>query len=899
MQNPFEKYGGTAVEGPFKKYGGAKVNIVAEKRELRNAAARELQASRFPTEAESGTPVEGSGWDRAPRLGDVWTAGKTMLSDLFAMPFHQVKDTLGRMGRGLTAAADPKASFGDRMRGVMDVMPVTAGYNQIKDMSLAAAERTASANLPVTSKIVGALPVVGPMVDSLSEEAGRVGPAAPVGHAAALFAGPKVYGKIGEMAMSPKETLAGAYGAARHPFKTANQKVYTPIKQAVIDRVGPKPADSYFKAIRPMNSKVNFGKAYGRFTKSTAETAMDDMARAADTHGIVIEDIVTADMANDLAIKDLLKMRKPLLGNRDVVVSGKPIADAIVNSVPKLDRVKNPTAYQAIKEWANETYNRKFTLDEIDTFRIESNASQPITAYHVKLPNQQVAMDHRLNTALAKAENNAIRELEYRSLGEAFGTGEAMKTINQRLRALLTNKDLIDRRFNVEMRQAVQNLPQQISKLMAAGKFGKAASSLAKGDVLGAGFEALTGVGEMALADFLKEYNSTSGQLASAFRRHRGRPAPVPMTPIARAEANRSLGPAQVRMQGEPTVQPRTMTGSATPGQPLTSQGWNQQENQPLPRTQRLPGQPGRNTPARKPVTIPVERNPATGRYESIFDKEIPGDTSGPMPFNTKDLVKPPYEIRRGPDGRWQKIIGTFKKANEKLGEKGAVKITNYATKKLVDEKIGKIVDPKDVKPNRGMFHSLIVDSDGNLVDLGELTHDVALAKMYGKKTLFTMSPEELKDAMNGKNPKDLIMMKDAVDLPAELKKNKLARIQYANKNDISVEMHHRPTADQVQGLRNLFAAKPGAKISYDLVAGDKRGALRNGGTADDFLKDLEKTWPGSTRQPGGKMTAAEKKAYEKSLPDEPPGGWADFRDRWGMGSTTKSLAESTKGNKR
>ena len=946
-------------------------NVVAEKRELRNTAARDLQSIKYPTDAESaerGTkPItEGGGFnfERLPGLGDVWNAGKTFLSDLIAMPLHQIGDSFSRAKRGVETAADPNASFGDRVRGVMDVMPVTAGYNQLKDMSLASSERTASANLPVTSKIVAVLPIVGPMVDSLSEEAGREGAAPAAGHVAAAIVAPKVYGKIGDMAMSPKETLKTAYGAARHPIKTA----YTPIKQKAIDTFGPSPTDAHFRAIKPMNSKVNFGKAHGRFQKSTNETAMDHLARASEEHQMPIVDIASEATVNDLAIRDLLAARKPLLGDRVVEVNGRSIADSIVNSVPKLDRLKNPTAFQALKEWAYETYNRKFTTDMLDEFRMDSNASQPVTGYYNKMPHQQVGLGRRAESAAALAENRAIRELEFRSLDEAFGTGTAMRDINEGLRALLTNKELIDRRFNVDMRQAVQNLPQQVSKLLAVGKFGKAAKSLVQGDVMGAGLEALTGVGEVALADFLKEYNSTSGQIASAFRRHTGRPAPVELKPVSRYD--RALNPAGQSGNMNTTVQPQTETGAATPGSRSAQFQWQNKEA--------IPGGEstgrGANPDTRRPATIPMVRN-ARGQFESILKQEIPGDTSGTVPLNTKDLglTEPGYEIRRGPRGFFEKVAGTFKKANEKMGEKGAVplnnkggrvtidgdevdrvierfgvkmfddkksnkdgsytitegelkklqfelkqrhvadllsgktkgdkttliknargefdevfspkkdkwlealdvwnknkgehgtvKITNYATKKLIDGEIGKIVDPKDVRPNRGMFHSLIVDSDGNLVDLGELTHEVALARMYKKKVLATLSDKELEQAMSGKEVPGMQLMKDAIQsLPTELKKNKLARIQYANKNDISVEVHHKPTAEQVTGLRNLFAAKPGAKVSFDLVAGENRGALKNGGTADDFFRGLEKTWPGSTKQAAG-LSADEFKGVDQ-----------------------------------
>lgn len=139
---------------------------------------------------------------------------------------------------------------------------------------------------------------------------------------------------------------------------------------------------------------------------------------------------------------------------------------------------------------------------------------------------------------------------------------------------------------------------------------------------------------------------------------------------------------------------------------------------------------------------------------------------------------------------------------------------------KMVDDGISRLVAPEDVKPRRGMFHSFFNDEGGNLHDLGDLTHDVAIGRA---KVPITMTK------MTGNH--------EAVDLPMELEKNKLMRLQ-VSPGDISLENYHRPTPHQIDSLSQLVEKNPRAKFSYDLTNGESN-EFKNGVTGKDLMNKL------------------------------------------------------------
>lgn len=171
-------------------------------------------------------------------------------------------------------------------------------------------------------------------------------------------------------------------------------------------------------------------------------------------------------------------------------------------------------------------------------------------------------------------------------------------------------------------------------------------------------------------------------------------------------------------------------------------------------------------------------------------------------------------------------------------------------SKDMVAKGIGETVTADAVKPRRGMFHSFIVDKGGNIIDLGDLTHDVAIARANVPINVARATDEEIAAFAKAQGfdieniPIDQVRKAmgkfgehEAVDLPAELERHGLVRLQ-VQPSSIAVEIHHRPTPHQIDALAELVEKNPKAKASYDLFHGDMN-EFKNGVAGEDFLKRL------------------------------------------------------------
>ena len=140
--------------------------------------------------------------------------------------------------------------------------------------------------------------------------------------------------------------------------------------------------------------------------------------------------------------------------------------------------------------------------------------------------------------------------------------------------------------------------------------------------------------------------------------------------------------------------------------------------------------------------------------------------------------------------------------------------------KKFIDSGVSRAVSPNDVKPRRGMFHSFFADEGGNLHDLGDLTHDIALER-----------------AQLGKNVLDEHQVDGLYGISNQLKKHKLMRLQVAP-NDIAIENYHAPTPHQIDAISQLVEKNPKAKFSYDLSNGEAN-EFKNGVTGEELMDKL------------------------------------------------------------
>lgn len=515
-------------------------------------AVRENQAKKFPTRAESGEDIP-----ETKPVGDMFRAEAAVVNPTllfhkeYREPFTRMagtvaSDVAGMASVPINALLHPWDTA-KAIAGTMTGSPLPA--REASETKVGKAWQEGDYPYAITRGILNMVPF-GPGIGEMLDESG-VDPAKLPGHVAGQAIAPEVVKGMGRVA-------SGTVNLARDIGTKG-------VKAAAVDAMSGRltPTKQYFKAMRPMNSKINF--------EPDAEVAMPELKQAAKKAGFEIKDIQTLDDAHELAIDDLIGKQKALMGDKDIVVNGKSVADKIKGAVPKLFRRENPEAAAGIDEWADKVYDQDFTHFDLNEMRKDANAAN--VGYHGKLPTGQMALDRTLDAAIKKAKADGIRELQYKTMEQQAGTGGQMRDVNQRLKALLTSQDVLDRRYNVEMRQAMQNLPQQVSKLIALGKFGQAAKSLVTGDVGGAAIHAFTGLGEAALANFLKEANSTSGQIASSFRRLTREPTPIKGSPMT--TYRRGIGPANSIRNPVTEVIPSTETGAGTPNHPLAGQGWN------------------------------------------------------------------------------------------------------------------------------------------------------------------------------------------------------------------------------------------------------------------------------------------------------------------------------------
>lgn len=540
--------------------GEATVNLdflnadpVQAAKDERDRAAREHQAQKYPTlyeqtgdEADKGKPVE-----KTKPISDAFLAALPLANpallwnDRVSDPFKRAMTTAGQDVAGalsflpkiLTSPFKTAAESGEARGRLAD--QAGQAYQQ-GDYPYA-----------MSRGMLSMVPFLGPAAANMLDESG-VDPAKGTGHViGAATSGPAVAAEVAAARALP--------GAAASLAKYG-------VKNAAIDFMNRDmtPAQQIFKAIRPKNQPTG--------AMSYVEGAEPYMKRGAELTGTPVTDLDTFDKALDASKAELIQQGRGLRGaGSPYTYDTTPVATAIKNGIPRDVEIRQPEVAQAIRDWADETYGGKnMDIDDIDALRKGGNRRD--AGFWNKLPNAR--MNITTNQLVNNIETDALRKVEYDGLESNVGTGEGLKQVNRGIRDILQTQDYVDRRFNVEQRQALQNLPQQIGKLAALGRFGSAAKMLIAHNPTGAGMEALTGMGEIGLTNFLKDLNSTNGQIASAFRRSTATPAPVPINPVTRA----GLPPAQS------TVQPQT-TGSAAPGGMTAQTSWQQPQSIKLPQS--------------------------------------------------------------------------------------------------------------------------------------------------------------------------------------------------------------------------------------------------------------------------------------------------------------------------
>jgi hypothetical protein len=213
-------------------------------------------------------------------------------------------------------------------------------------------------------------------------------------------------------------------------------------------------------------------------------------------------------------------------------INGDPIANAIERSVSRKVQLENPALAERIGR-LSDVYRRTFSVDELDDLLRTTNAE--LNSYYARFPtNQRAAVAGNPNTAYMVHQAEAIRDTLYKAL-DAPGQGQAARELNRRYGSLITLRDALERRQNVMLRQAPENLTQQLSKVGAAIETVRGAGNILTGRFTrGAGRIGGAYAGRK-MADYMRQINSTDDLIRRAMLSITDSPAPVNAAPFTPA----------------------------------------------------------------------------------------------------------------------------------------------------------------------------------------------------------------------------------------------------------------------------------------------------------------------------------------------------------------------------
>lgn len=465
---------------------------------------------------------------------------------------------------------------------------VSGAIHQSIDMA-GKAKEAFQAGSPTAGVIRGlgaAVPVVGPAAVHAGEEIGEglnLGTNKPVDIARVAHGGGSGAGLIAGLAAGTEKGQALTDTAIQTTAKPviATAKAIAKVPDAVSSGVqtmriarNPElaaaelPAEQLaIKATKPRNSINDIN---GKLAQ-----ALPDARRAADTLGLKVDSLDTAQKAVNQAKKDVWnEYQQRLEGNQSAEIDGNKVADAIEGTITKRFEQQNPAAAKAIREKAD-SYRRTMTMGEAEDFLQDAN--NELNSHYAKTKvNQRVAARDSA-TAHTVAEAGALRDQIYGKLDELTGPGAA--DIKQRYGALTTLEDVLQRRVNVAERAAPESLIEQMGKVDAAKQVGKGVFKIATGrplagaaDIVGArqGLKAATAARTANDSNFLisKSFEKTTPRAAAEALPPREGPAE---SPVAIARGPEAAGPAPYRV-GPGQVEPEQV-GPENPSEKILAGG--------------------------------------------------------------------------------------------------------------------------------------------------------------------------------------------------------------------------------------------------------------------------------------------------------------------------------------
>lgn len=280
------------------------------------------------------------------------------------------------------------------------------------------------------------------------------------------------------------------------------------------------PRTMLIQALKPRNSRVHFPSALDRAIPEI-KAAESVLGKPIET----IDELLTATKAAKRGIQGQLNQVRGTA--QGLEIDGSAVADAMARSVPKKLVLENPDAAKRLVD-AADVYRRPFSLDEMETLLIETNAE--LDSFYSMFPQAKgKALASNPATAALDAQAKAFRTAIDTGLDRmADGGGAAAKELRRRYGSLLEVEGEAVRRANVAARQQPESLSEQIGAVRAAGEIARGSWKALHGDITGLA-DIAAGTAGRSTAKAIKDQQTTDALIRRAFAGYKGKATPVVM----------------------------------------------------------------------------------------------------------------------------------------------------------------------------------------------------------------------------------------------------------------------------------------------------------------------------------------------------------------------------------
>ncbi len=525
----------------------------------------------------------------------------------------------------------------------------------IPSIQQAAKSKNTDDIITAAKNVVGSLPVVGPMIAGMGDELGNAlgsGDPLAISHALGKTVGTAI-------AIGAPETVGEVAGKGLGAVGKGIKAVAPDSLGDLVNKVQDKLPSNFGGSIdteadraRAWTAGLKPGVNIPTWQKSV-KIAPDLIKDAESDFGRPIESVhdllpqvdhlgnVQGPGAIGIAKNKLYETRNQLLqkaGSQGAFVDGNAIADAKIKAIDTFERVNDPVGVQNQIDKINQTYRRQFSLPEAEAMKEGAQARN--NAFFAKSqPGQSSLLKGDPNVAGLTAEGDAWKKGIQNAVDSSVVAPEdvgALKQINQQLGSLTDFEKAAWQRKNVLDRQAVNSLPQTLTKLEAAGQMGKSLLNFKFGDAAAA-------LGKATFADHLAEAMGTNGMIRRAVASHdltgfspigiSEGPSVEPYTSrfAKQTQALRSAVDSEVGPQGQAVKTPSQLgqgpTTPYSPAQPPRNLGAQPVPTTPAgaPNVQPVPGATAanirsRSIPARNPLTESID--PTTPEGQAYLNEQ-------------------------------------------------------------------------------------------------------------------------------------------------------------------------------------------------------------------------------------------------------------------------------------